>query len=83
LCRCGRRRRWRVRVVLVDELNIEDQVGLWRNHRRATFLAIGELVGDEEAALATDTHAFEALVPASDDTFESLGKLDGLPSIKG
>ncbi len=35
--------------------------------RRAAAGSVGELVGDEEAALAADVHALKAGVPAADD----------------
>src|SRR5580704_7047631 len=55
------RGRWRrVRVELVDELYIKDQVGLGRDYR-ATLFSISELVGNEETALAAHVHTFETL----------------------
>ena len=54
-------------VGLGDEFDVEDEVGLGGDDGRRAAVAVGELVGDEEAALAADVHAVEAGVPAGDD----------------
>ena len=46
-------------------------------------LAVGQLVGDEETALAAELHAFKAGVPAWDDAVLAVGKADGLAAING
>src|SRR5215472_1012315 len=45
---------------LADQFDVEDEVGLGRNHWRAAVLAVCELVGDVETAFATDMHALKA-----------------------
>ena len=47
------------------------------------FFSIGKLVGNEQAALAADAHALEALVPSDDDAPEALQEFDGLAAIEG
>ncbi len=54
-------------VGLGDEFDVEDEVGFGGDDGRAAGFAVGELVGDEEAALAADVHALKAGVPAGDD----------------
>ena len=68
--------------MLGDEFDVEDEVGLWRNHRRAALFSIGKLVGDEETALAADMHPLEALVPSDDDALEALRELEGLAAVE-
>lgn len=68
--------------MLIDKFDIEDEVGPGRNGGTA-MLAIGQLPGDKEAALAAYAHAFEALVPSEDDAVGALGELDGLAAIEG
>ncbi len=66
---CGWRRRdlhRRIGVALGDELDVEDEVGLCGDHRRPAERSVSQLVGNEEAALATHVHAFEALIPSGD-----------------
>ncbi len=70
-------------VALGDELNVEDELGLGGDDGRAAGFAVGELVGDEETALATDVHAFEAGVPAFDDAVLAVGEGDGLAAVDG
>ena len=50
---------------------------------RTSSFAVAELVGDEEAALATDAHALEGGVPALDDAVFAVGEGDGLATIDG
>ncbi len=45
--------------------------------------AVGELIGDEEAALAADVHAVEAGVPAGDDLVLAVGEGEGLAAVDG
>ena len=70
-------------VALGDELYVEDELSLGGDDGRAAGFAVAELVGDEEAALATDAHAFEAGVPALDDAVLAVGEGDGLAAIDG
>lgn len=68
----------------IDQFHVEDQISLGRNHRvggvgtDAPLCSIGQLPGNEEAALAADLHAIETLVPARNDAAKALGKSDGL-----
>ncbi len=61
-----------------EELEVEDEVGLGGDDGRAAGFAVGELVGDEEATLSADVHAFKAGVPAGDDLVGAVGEGDGL-----
>src|SRR5580693_641262 len=60
----GRRRVGR-RVLYVHQFDVEDQVRLGRNLSTA-FLAIGELIRDQESPLAAHAHALKAGVPSGD-----------------
>src|SRR4051794_27609079 len=64
--RCALRCRRRT-VADVHELDVEDKRRLRRDERWAALHAVGELVGDDEAATRSDPHPLEALVPADDD----------------
>jgi hypothetical protein len=72
----------------VDKFNVEDQVGLFRNSRMSgvgsltAFCAIGQLPGDEDAALAANLHACKALVKAGNDAAKALRELHGLGNIQ-
>ncbi len=59
------------------EFDVEDEVGFGRDAGRAAEFAVGELVGDEEAALAADVHALKSGVPADDDAVGAVGEGDG------
>lgn len=72
----------RVRVELVDELYIKDQVGLGRDYR-ATLFSISELVGNEETAPAAHVHTFETLIPSGNDALDALLELDRLTAVEG
>jgi hypothetical protein len=67
-----------------DELDVEDEIRLGRNAgmlgiaARAAVLAVGQLPGNEEAALATNVHAVEALIESGNEAAEALGKDDRL-----
>ena len=65
------------------ELDVEDELSLGRDDGRAAGFAVGELVGDEEAALAADVHALEAGIPAVDDLVLAVGEADGFAAIDG
>jgi hypothetical protein len=66
----------------IHQLDVEDEIGLGGNagvvgpigHGART---IGHLPGNEDAALATDLHAFEAVVEAGDYAAHSLRDCDG------
>ena len=44
------------------------------DHGWVSGFAVRELVGDEEAPLATDVHALEACIPAGDDAVGAVGE---------
>lgn len=70
--------RWSRRSVgEVDELDVEDQIGLGRDGAFAAIFSVGELVRDVEATLAADAHAGEASVPAGDDAVGTVSEGDG------
>src|SRR4051812_47165243 len=46
------------------QLDVEDQLCLRRNDRRASGLAVAELIWNEESTLSADLHSIEAQVPA-------------------
>src|SRR5690242_4333394 len=50
----------------VEQLDVEDQVGI-RRDRAAAFRAIAQRGGNDERALAAHLHAGDALIPAGDD----------------
>ena len=62
---------------LADEFDVEDELGLGGDGAGLPLGAVGELVGDEEAALAADAHACEAGVPAGDDLVPAVGEGEG------
>src|SRR6266851_1040724 len=70
-------------VGYVDQFDVEDEVGFCGDDGWAARLTIGELVGDEEAALASDVHAVEASVPAGDDLAGAVGEGDGGATVHG
>src|SRR5207244_256936 len=51
----------------VDQLDVEDQRGVGRDHARRAALAVAERGRDGELALAPHLHPGDALVPALDD----------------
>jgi hypothetical protein len=78
---------WHGQIGHVHQFNVEDQVGLLRNSRmsgvgsRMAFCAIGQLPGDEDAALAADPHAVKALVEAGNHAAKALREWHGLGDI--
>jgi hypothetical protein len=65
-------------AALGDDFDVEDQRGLGGDDGRTSGFSVGELVGDDEAALAADAHAFKAGVPALDDAVLAVLEVDGL-----
>lgn len=66
----------RERVGNSHQFNVEDKFCLWRDGGQATVLAVRELIRNEQAALASNTHAFKADVPAADDAPRALREGD-------
>jgi len=68
----------------VDQFNIEDEVGFCGDPGMVGAVvgdgadSIGELPGDEEAALATDLHSGKALIEAGNEASHALGECHGL-----
>jgi hypothetical protein len=68
----------------VDELNVENQVGLGRNSRmrrirpRASARTVSELPGNKQPAFASDFHSSKSLVEPRNHAAESLRKSDRL-----
>ena len=69
-------------VFYVDEFYVEDQVG-FGGDLVAAFFSVGELIGDEQTALAADAHSFEAGVPAGDHFAFALFEAQGLRAVAG
>jgi hypothetical protein len=71
-------------VGYVNQFDVEDEVGFRRDPGMFGTVvgdgahSVGELPGDEEAALATNLHAAEALIEAGNEAPHALGKCHGL-----
>ena len=71
-------------VGYVNQFDIEDQVGFCGDAGMVGTVvgdgahSVGELPGNEEAALATDLHSGKALIEAGDEAPHALGKCHGL-----
>src|SRR5882672_1682985 len=59
-----------------EQLDVEHQGGVGRDHAATALLAVGELGRDGELAHAADLHAFDALVPALDDIARAEGEVE-------
>ena len=68
--------RWSVR--LCDQFYVEDEVRLGGDDGRAAGFAVGQLIGDEQTALASDVHALKTCVPSHDDAVCAVGEGDRL-----
>src|SRR5215204_4733130 len=64
-----------------EQLDIEDQRGVWRDRAASAARAIAETGRDDERALATNLHARHALVPTLDDPALADRKLERLVAI--
>ena len=68
----------------IDQLDIEDQIGLRRNPgmrrigSRPSPRAIRQLPGDKQPALAANLHSLESLIESRNHAAESLRKADRL-----
>src|SRR6266849_222347 len=50
----------------LDQLDVEEQCGVWRDRTAGAALSVPELGRDNQRALAADFHPGDALVPAAD-----------------
>src|ERR1700675_3075844 len=64
-----------------DELDVEDQRGVWRNDAAGAAGAIAELGRNDQRALAADLHGRDAFVPAGDDLVHADLELERLVAI--
>ena len=53
-----------------QQLDLEVEVGVWRNSRGLSGFAIGKLAGDSKSAFAPDFHCRQPLVPTRDYSAE-------------
>src|SRR5262245_59019520 len=63
----GGRSRSRSSLLQVEELHLEQQRRVRRDHPAGAARAVAEVGRDQQRALAADLHAGHALVPALDD----------------
>jgi hypothetical protein len=70
------------RLLDLEELNVEDQLRVRRDAREA-LLAVCQLRWDGDTALATDSHASDADVPALDNFTLSEFETKGLSLLVG
>src|SRR5262245_50277500 len=64
-----------------QQLHLEDQRGVRRDHPAGTPRAIAEVGGDGQLALAAYFHAGDPLVPALDDMARSQREREGPPVV--
>src|SRR4029450_10757778 len=65
-----------------EQLDLEDERGAGRDHPAGPALAVPQVSGDDELALAADLHRRHALVPAADHTAPADGELERLTAIE-
>src|SRR5262249_2943046 len=66
-----------------EQLDIEHQRRVWRDHPACAARAIAERGRNDECALAADLHRGDALVPAGDDLALTDRKLERFVAIDG
>src|SRR6202035_5407839 len=65
----------------VEQLDVEDQRGVWRNDAAGAAGAIAELGRNDQRALAADLHGRDAFVPAGDDLVQADLELERLVAV--
>src|SRR5713101_3513954 len=68
-------------LLYTQQLDIEDQRGIRRNHPAGAACAIAELGRDRQGALASHLHSGDALVPAGNDLVCPEGELTRLAAV--
>src|SRR5690606_6606761 len=79
----GAARRARRSSADLEELDVEDQRGVRRDHAARTARAVALLGRDHEAALAADLHALHALVPTGDHVAGAELEAEEVPAVDG
>ena len=63
-----------LQIALIDQFDVEDQIGFGRDSVWPSTRTIGKLPRNEQPTLASDLHAGEALVESGDEASKALGK---------
>src|SRR5581483_3655008 len=65
-----------------EQLDVEDQAGVGRDHAAGAADAVAQLGGDQQAALAAHAHRGHALVPAGDHLAGAEGEGERLAPVQ-
>ena len=65
----------------LQQFHFEDQRGVGRDHPAGPALAVGQVGGDHQLALAAHLHARYPLIPAADHPATAQGKGEGPPAV--